>query len=341
MPRPHKRGGKKSKGISGGFDLTDVLDRTKSVKADAAHKEDKGVTEGLGLEKEERYLVVPSRVVAVITAAIFESLGTFLLILFTSMAIATLAAPFTPVGSRVAGGLAYGFIFAFIHANFSKYSGGHYNPSTSLAVYLGYQFSPNMRGEWFKNGWSKLVWGTIYLFIYVVCQILFSFIGGWAVEMTLGGDSTNLGVPVVGVSTNLGQALFVEVFATMLITMGYFILMMEKTKGHMDSLFLGLGIAGLYMATAAVSGGAFNPVRYMGPAIANLPGFSWNQSWVFIVGPLVGSIAAWGLYELIRVVLVPSRQYVGWVPLIFGPKSKPVYAHYVVDDDNNKLFIRM
>ncbi len=295
--------------------------------------------QGMGMENEERYLVVPDRLMALITALLVEAGGTYLLILFVDMAIATLA--LAPASSRIGSALAYGGVFAFIHAIFSKYSGGHFNPATSLAIFLGYQFSRDMEGEWFKKGVNKLTWGTMYLVLYTLAQILFSFFAGWTLQWVLHGDTTALGAPFVGAVTSPGQAFFVELVATMIITMGYFILMMERTKGHQDSILFGVGIAGLYLATAAITGGAFNPVRFMGAAIADLPGFSWRTSYVYICGPYAGAIIAWGLYEIIRVILVPSKQYVGWIPLIFGPKSKMVYAHYVRNDDQKKLFIRM
>jgi len=312
-----------------------------NVGADEAGVKGKGLTEGLGMEKEERVLVVPTRVMSLITACLFEAGGSFVLILFTSMAIATIAAPFVPVGSRVASGLAYGCTFAFLHAIMAKYSGGHFNPSTSFGVFLGYQFSRNLKGEYFENGWSKLVWGTVYLVCYTVVQILFSFFAGWALEMALRGDSSGLGVPVITGVTNLGRALFVEIVATCIIMLGYYTLLMEKSKGHLDSILFGIGIIGFYMAAAPVSGGAFNPLRFLGPGIANLPGFSWRQSWVYIVGPYIGVIIGWLIYESVRIFFIPSKQYVGWVPMIFGPKTKTIFAHYVVNDEKKKLFIRM
>jgi len=263
MPGARKRKSPK-KSTKGQFDIDDVL----GVGADHEHgdmpmkRPAKGTQlgEGLGLEKEERYLVVPNRVMALITAGLFESGGTYILIFGVSMAIATLG--FAPAGSRVASGLAYGFIFAFLHAIFSKYSGGHFNPATSLAVFLGYQFSRDMKGEWFKNGWGKLAWGTLYLIVYTVLQIIFAFFAGWTLEWVLQGDGTGLGVPVSTAVTSLGRSLFVEAVFTLVITLGYYILVMERSKGHLDSILFGLAYAGFYMAAAAVSGGGFNPVRY-------------------------------------------------------------------------------
>lgn len=307
MPKPHRRkGGKKH------FDIDDVL----QVAADKEHGDmpatkkkgqvAPGLGEGLGMEKEERYLVIPNRVMALVTAGLFEAGGSYILIFSVSMAIAT--AGFGPAGSRVANGLAYGFIFAFLHGVFSKYSGGHFNPSTSFAVYMGYQFSRDMKGEWFRNGWGKIVWGTIYLVTYTIVQILFAFFAGWSLEFVLQGDTTGLGAPVVGAVTSNGRAFFVEVVFTLIITLGYFTLVMERSKGHLDSLLFGAAYAGFYIAAAAVSGGAFNPLRFMGPGIANLPGFSWSQSWVYIAGPYVGAFLGWIIYEIVRVVLVPSKQ---------------------------------
>jgi len=225
----------------------------------------------------------------------------------------------------------------------SKYSGGHFNPSTTLAIFLGYQFSKNLKGEYFKNGWGKLLWGSIYLAMYTIVQIVFAFIAGWTTEWVLKGDGTGLGVPVIpgGGLTSDGRAFFIEYVFTLVITLGYFILMMERTKGHLDSLFLGIAYCGFYLAAAPITGGAFNPVRFMGPAIANLPGFSWADSWIYIVGPYLGAISAWIIYEIIRVILIPSRQYIGWVPLITGPRNKTIYAHFVVDKKGNKNYVRM
>lgn len=337
MSKRPKSKGKKIRQSDVFDDLTNALGgNNKKVKADKA-----GLETSLGLEKEERVLVVPGRFMALATAVLAEGWGTFVWIFFTSLAIATIAAPFTPVGSRTASGLAFGLVFLAVHSIYAKYSGGHYNPAISWSNYLGYQMSPNLKGEYFSNGWQKLSMGTVYLAAYVISQVLFSFFAGWAAEMVLGGDGTGLGVPVVTAQTTNAKALFIEIIGCIVIAMGYFMLVIEKSKGHLDSFAIGFLYTGLYVSTAALSGGSFNPVRYMGPAIANLPGFSWSQSWVFIAGPFIGSTIGWGIYEIIRLFLMPSKQYVGWVPLMFGPKTKSIYAHYMVDDKNKKQFVRM
>ena len=301
----------------------------------------KGVKEGLGLEKEERLLVIPNRMMALLTACLAEALGSFMLILFVSLTIASIG--IAPAGSRVSNGLTYGTVFFFFHGILSHFSGGHFNPATSFGIFFGYWLSPNLKGEYFKNGWTKLGYGTLYLVCYTVCQVLFSFFAGWSVEMVLKGSATGLGVPVIPPPpiTEERFAFFMEVMASFVITLAYFFLVMEKRKGHMDSLILGAGIVGFYLACAPISGGSFNPLRYMGPAIADLPNFSWRNSWVFIVAPYVGSSGAFLVYQVVRSVLVPTKQYVGWVPMLMGPKSRAVMAHYIVSKKGEKQFIRM
>jgi hypothetical protein len=47
------------------------------------------------------------------------------------------------------------------------------------------------------------------------------------------------------------------------------------------------------MVFGPATGGSFNPARFLGPALAS---GSWSDTWLYLVGPIVGAVAAAWVY---------------------------------------------
>ena len=58
-------------------------------------------------------------------------------------------------------------------------------------------------------------------------------------------------------------------------------------------------LVGLIMIGGPISSASLNPARSIAPALLS-GGASLNQLWMFIVGPLLGSILAVGFYRVLK-----------------------------------------
>ncbi|MEM6396005.1 MAG: MIP/aquaporin family protein [Bacteroidota bacterium] len=95
---------------------------------------------------------------------------------------------------------------------------------------------------------------------------------------------------------------FVLVFAVLYIT-GPTFGESSGSLGSLDALPVALVVLGIGLGLGGTTGYAINPARDLGPRIAhailpiaNKGGSGWGYSWVPVVGPLIGGVAAAGLY---------------------------------------------
>jgi Major intrinsic protein len=62
------------------------------------------------------------------------------------------------------------------------------------------------------------------------------------------------------------------------------------------ALAIGSALGFLVMVLGPLTGGAFNPARWFGPALV---GSEFGEAWVYVVGPLVGCLVAVGVYRFV------------------------------------------
>lgn len=184
------------------------------------------------------------------------------------------------VAIALAHGLAIGlFITAAGHI-----SGGHFNPAVTLG------FLAARRIEAYQAG------------LYIVAQLLGGFFGALVVRLCYPEDAVDLvngGIPALGTvgewSVNAGQALVMEIVLTFFLLFVIFGSAVDGQTGRwVAGLAIGLIISVDILAGGAVSGAAMNPARSLGPQI--LEG-EFADFWVWIVGPIVGGVAAALLYN--------------------------------------------
>ena len=104
-------------------------------------------------------------------------------------------------------------------------------------------------------------------------------------------DAINLGVPAVGghgIST--GNALVAEIVGTFFLVFVIYGVAVDKRGAFsiLAGLPIGLTISIGVLAVGAVSGAAFNPARWFGPALVS---GTFDNFWVWILGPAIGAIA--------------------------------------------------
>jgi aquaporin Z len=159
-------------------------------------------------------------------------------------------------------------------------SGAHYNPAVTIAIYL--------RGAMAKGD----------ILPYIGAQIFGAWLAANAVQFITGETFA----PAPGAAYGSLQALAAEVLVTFALVL--VILNVATAKSTEGNSYFGLVIGFTVMAGAysvgEVSGGAFNPAVGIGPIIVDIlsGGDSLGNLWLYLVGPVVGSLCAVPVFRL-------------------------------------------
>ncbi len=221
---------------------------------------------------------------SVARAAIAELVGTFILVFAgTAVAVAAILGRITAGGGydSLAIALAFGLALAALVGALGHVSGAHFNPAVTIALTATGKFPSKWAGP------------------YVVAQLVGALLGAAATWVSYGGPArtaANLAAttPQSGV-TDL-RALVVEILVTFILV---FVIMAVATDDRVPSaaiapIAVGFALAiGVFVA-GPVSGGAVNPARALGPML--LAG-TFEGVWVYVIGPIVGALAAAFLYD--------------------------------------------
>ncbi len=192
---------------------------------------------------------------------VVEGIGTFFLVLTVGLVV-------TQPGVGALAPLAIGSVLMVMVYAGGHISGGHYNPSVTLAVMLRGQTTPaELAGYW-------------------IAQLVAGAVAAMAVGV--------LGVETVAPAAQpaVGPALLAEFLFTF--ALAFVVLNVATTKGTSGNSYFGLAIGFIVMvgayAVGGISGAAFNPAVAVGITIMGLtaPGFLW----VFLVADLAGGAAA-------------------------------------------------
>lgn len=192
---------------------------------------------------------------------IAELIGTFFLVLTIGC---------TVIGGVAVAPLAIGAVLMVMIFAAGHISGGHLNPSVTLAVWL--------RG---KCAAKDVV-------PYWISQILGAVLAALAVKYLFAAKM----VDVKAMQLAVGPALLAEFLFTF--ALAYVVLNVATAKGTSGNSFYGLAIGMTVMAGAfsvgGISGGAFNPAVAVGASLMGL--FSWTNIWIYLLADLLGGAAA-------------------------------------------------
>jgi MIP family channel proteins len=204
-----------------------------------------------------------------------EFLGVFFLCLVALGAV-TNSAGLT--GAAIANGFV---VFAGICA-FGHTSGAHFNPAVTTALALTKRIS------------------VVDALGYVAAQIL----GGIAAAgiWQLMTDAWQ-GAPQLASGVSMSQGLIAEIIATFMMMIVIMGVAVDKRGSFaiIAGLPIGLAITSLIFFAGPISGAAMNPARWFGPALIN---GDLSNALVWILGPIVGAIAAAVVYDRI---MKPAR----------------------------------
>ncbi|MGI9019787.1 MAG: MIP/aquaporin family protein [Solirubrobacterales bacterium] len=220
-----------------------------------------------------------------LAAYIAELIGTFFLV-FTVGVVVTLfvaTSADTQTGSDFAVvGLVHTFALFALILTFGAASGGHFNPVVTIAAASLRRIDP------------------LDAVVYILAQLSGGVLGALAVKGLLldEGRLSNYGATTV--SPLLGGD-----FAGMLVeALGTFILVLvicavafnPRARQEWAPLAIGTTLGFAVMVLGPLTGGAFNPARWFGPALI---GDEFGGTWPYLLGPLVGALLAAAVYRFV------------------------------------------
>ncbi|KAG6537325.1 aquaporin NIP2-2-like [Zingiber officinale] len=211
-----------------------------------------------------------------------EMIATFLLVFVTCGAAALSGSNprlVSQLGASVTGGL---IVTVMIYA-VGHISGAHMNPAVTLAFAVSRHFP-----------WIQVPF-------YMVAQISGAMIASFVLRELL-HPITNLGTTTP--SDTASKALVMEIvvtFCMMFVTSA--VATDTKAIGELAGLAVGSSVCITSILAGPVSGGSMNPARTLGPAVASR---KYDSIWVYIIGPVLGTLMGSMTYNFIRLNEKPS-----------------------------------
>jgi MIP family channel proteins len=218
-----------------------------------------------------------------LAAATAEIIGTFVLV-YGGTAVAVAALLDRPVAgpsyTSVATPLAFGLALLVVVASIGHVSGGHVNPAVSLGLAATGRFP-----------WR-------YVPAYLLAQLTGALLGAlatWATFGTAARAEAHLAATSPAPGVGAVQGLLVEALITfVLVFVVVSVATDDRVPASLAPVAVGAALAVAVFIGGPVTGGAVNPVRALGPALiaGQLPNI-----WIYIVGPLLGGVAAAFVYD--------------------------------------------
>jgi glycerol uptake facilitator protein len=220
-----------------------------------------------------------------------EAIGTMLLIVFGPGSV--VAAGFKSGGKPdyAAIGfisLSFAVVVALVIYAFGSTSGAHINPAVTIALAAGRRFP-----------WREAP-------SYIVAQLVGASAGGLLVVAIFGRRAIDLGgvgLTALAPGVSYAQGSLGEALGTFLLMLTIMALAVDRrAPAGWAGLMIGLAVAGEIFVLGPLTGGAINPARTFGPYLANSVfggATPWAEFGVYIVGPVIGAVAAVVVYDLV------------------------------------------
>lgn len=207
-------------------------------------------------------------------ALVAEAIGTFALTFIGILSLSNeliAGSPMMPASLALVA-FAHGLTIAVMVAALGMHSGGHFNP----AITIGFVIAKRMR---MKDG--ALYWAA---------QLVGAMIAALLILWTTDVSAIMRGSPAVAENIGVGLAVILEAVATFFLVLVVFgTAVDDRAPKSVFPFAIGLTITIGIMALGPLTGGALNPARAFGPALAS---GDWHNHWVYWVGPLLGGALA-------------------------------------------------
>jgi MIP family channel proteins len=207
--------------------------------------------------------------------------------------IGTFALIFIGAGAAIALGINHDPPVAFAHgltilvfvAAFGDISGGHFNPAVTIGFATAGVF-PSRR-----------------VAPYIVAQLAGAIVAAWVLLLAYGGPVNHLGATLVDTQriTYGGAFMFEAVGTGFLVTAVLHTAV--RSSSRLAPVAIGLTITLCILGFGALTGGAINPARTIGPAVA---AGLYSEVPLYVTAQLVGAIGAAVLYRWFRLQRVAA-----------------------------------
>ena len=221
-----------------------------------------------------------------------EFIGTFALVFFGSMSVIVffpLLGFSSPQSSFLGVALAYGLILMMMVYSLGWISGCHLNPAITITVLA-------LRKMDVSDGIA-----------YLLAQIFGAILAGGLDFVIQPGNGANIMFGLPEPMRSIGQSDLVAVLVELIITFFlmlsvYAVLYTGKVHPAASGLLIGMTLAADTLIAGPLTGGAANPARWLGPAIASM---NFQSAWVYWVGPIAGALLGGFTFEHL---LLPSKR---------------------------------
>lgn len=190
--------------------------------------------------------------------------------------------------------LAHGLVIAIMVSAVGHVSGAHFNPAVSVAM-LALRQMP-----------------LVEAVAYVVTQLVAGALGAWVVAIGFDVDNGKLAgaTPAISDAIGSGQGLLLEIVATFMLVWVIFAVAVDRDGSFFKvaGMPIGFAVASGILMIGPLTGAALNPARWFGSALV---AGSWDDAWVYVVGPVVGGVLAGAAYLY------------GVKPRLAGPAAAP------------------
>ena len=217
-----------------------------------------------------------------------EAFGTFWLV-FGGCGSAVLSAAFPDVGIGLLGvSLAFGLTVLTMAYSIGHISGCHLNPAVTVGLWAGGRFPVRDIAPYII---AQLIGAVI------AAQLLL-FIASGQPDFALTGSG--LAVNGYGAQSPGCYSMEAGFVIEAVLTLGFLVVILGSTDSRAPAGFapiaIGLALTLIHLISIPVTNTSVNPARSTGPALL-VGGLAVQQLWLFWLAPMVGALAAGGIYR--------------------------------------------
>lgn len=205
---------------------------------------------------------------------IAEFIGTFFLLFVGTGAIIVDNLSNNALG-HMGISFAFGIVIAVLIYACGHISGAHFNPAVTIAFSVVGKFSKHQ------------------VIPYIASQLLGALCASAVLRLLFGNVYDMGGIfPVLPAGRNLIATSFIMEFVFTFLLM--FVIISVATDSRAEGSAIGLTVLIGAIVAGPISGGSFNPVRSIAPAVIS---GNLNNLWLYIVSPTLGAVCAALLYS--------------------------------------------